>query len=1086
MTSGLFPQLKKNESRSIRDIILRPYTRLIIGIFAVITLVSTIITINSSFRFVKRQELENSKLIINEIHQFLDSTFELNQHNLDLFKTDIIQKLSPGDTRTLFSSQYSRYKKFTLIGMGLENGTYIDVQYLNGSDLYSSERNPESGDVKGWRTDQSGQIISLKSSYAYDHRVRPWYIAAKNNKEKKASWTPIYITINPKSLFLTATQPIYSDLQEFLGVTVSSLSLTEIGNIIRSIHSLENRQIFILERDGNIVASTMHDIPFNESNGSLERLNAIDSQDEILSTVFKPKKLLEKNVELKWIGFKPYFVSVYPINDDRGVDWQMIIANPADVLLWEIGFRMLLILFLASFTIVFGIWIGRKIGFEISKPILEIKNAANQIVRGNLKERVHVHGDNEVSEMANSFNKMGDTIHGLINNLEDLVKERTVELEQEIEERKQVEEALKSEKVLIDDYINSMPGLFYVFDEERFVKWNQQFEIVTGYSKSELSKMYGTDFFDGSEKALIAKRMSEVFIEGVSGAEAKLVTKHGERIPYYFSGMRKEINGKSHLVGLAIDITNRKQAEDALRESEMKHRVLFESSRDAILVLDPEVGYIDCNDAAMEMFGFSSKEEFLNLNPITLSPEYQPDGSRSAEKAEQYIAKVLKDDFSFWEWTHIRADGAEFPATVLATKFEWGNRVFLQGTIRDITERKQATERIESLNDLKEKLLRTGGLEEKLDWVTKEVTTIFNADFCRIWISKQGDLCDRDCFHAGIERGKHACQQKDRCLHLIASSGRYTHLDGGHRRVPFDAYKIGRIASGREADFITNNVISDPRVHEHDWAKEIGLVSFAGYQLLSTTGDPIGVLALFSKQNISSEEHALLKSVANTTALVIQTATAEEELRENKDFLEKMIENIPDMIFLKDAEELRFVKLNKAGEDLLGYQRQDLISKNDYDFFPKEEADFFTRKDRDVLESGKLIDIPEEFIHTKNKGQRILHTKKIPLYNKEGVPSYLLGISEDITKKKQIEEDKEKLILELKEALENIKVLSGLVPICAKCKKIRDDKGYWNNLESFIEKHSDAQFSHGICQDCAEELYKDSEWYQKRKKEGKI
>ena len=289
--------------------------------------------------------------------------------------------------------------------------------------------------------------------------------------------------------------------------------------------------------------------------------------------------------------------------------------------------------------------------------------------------------------------------------LEDLIKERTAELEIEITERKQVEAALKSEKVLIDDYINCMPGLFYVFDEERFVKWNHQFEIVTGYSKNELCQMYGTDFFDGPEKALVAKRMTEVFVEGVSGVEAELITKHGERIPHYFSGIRKEINGKPHLVGLGFDITNSKQAEDALRESEHKHRVLFESSRDAILILDPELGYLDCNQASLEMFGFSSKEEFLKLNPIALSPEFQPDGQLSADKAGQCINLALERGSYFWEWIHKRADGVEFPATVLATKLDLGNQILLQGTIRDITERKRTEAENERLIfDLKEAL----------------------------------------------------------------------------------------------------------------------------------------------------------------------------------------------------------------------------------------------------------------------------------------------------------------------------------------------------------------------------------------------
>src|ERR1051326_2970035 len=122
--------------------------------------------------------------------------------------------------------------------------------------------------------------------------------------------------------------------------------------------------------------------------------------------------------------------------------------------------------------------------------------------------------------------------------------------------------------------------------------------------------------------------------------------------------------------------------------------------------------------------------------------------------------------------------------------------------------------------------------------------------------------------------------------------------------------------------------------------------------------------------------------------------------RDEQLFLKSILDNIPDMIFVKDAKNLRFVRFNKAGEALLGMGLKELIGKNDYDFFPKAEADFFTRKDRMVLKHKKLVDIPEEPIHTKKKGIRYLHTKKIPVLDAKGRPRYLLGISEDITDRK--------------------------------------------------------------------------------------
>jgi PAS domain S-box-containing protein len=110
------------------------------------------------------------------------------------------------------------------------------------------------------------------------------------------------------------------------------------------------------------------------------------------------------------------------------------------------------------------------------------------------------------------------------------------------------------------------------------------------------------------------------------------------------------------------------------------------------------------------------------------------------------------------------------------------------------------------------------------------------------------------------------------------------------------------------------------------------------------------------------------------------------------------------MLFVKDAQDLRFVRWNRAGEELLGFSREDMLGKNDYDFFPTEEADFFTAKDRAVLEGEQMLDIPEEPIQTAHQGLRLLHTRKVPVYGADGKPRYLLGISEDITERKQAEE----------------------------------------------------------------------------------
>ena len=123
----------------------------------------------------------------------------------------------------------------------------------------------------------------------------------------------------------------------------------------------------------------------------------------------------------------------------------------------------------------------------------------------------------------------------------------------------------------------------------------------------------------------------------------------------------------------------------------------------------------------------------------------------------------------------------------------------------------------------------------------------------------------------------------------------------------------------------------------------------------------------------------------------------------------QIVENLPSMVFVKDARDLRFVLWNKAGEEIVGRSREELLGKNDYDFFPREQAEFFTAKDRQVLASGEVLVIEEEPIETPT-GRRWLRTKKVPLCGEDGVPQYLLGISEDITERRQIERMKDDLV----------------------------------------------------------------------------
>lgn len=154
----------------------------------------------------------------------------------------------------------------------------------------------------------------------------------------------------------------------------------------------------------------------------------------------------------------------------------------------------------------------------------------------------------------------------------------------------------------------------------------------------------------------------------------------------------------------------------------------------------------------------------------------------------------------------------------------------------------------------------------------------------------------------------------------------------------------------------------------------------------------------------SAQTRQLQAQLAEKAHLLEQAQQRTVELEERVLFLESIIQHLPTPIFVKEATELRFADWNRASEELFGLRREAVLDKNDYDFFPKHEADFFTAKDRAVLAAGQMLDILEEPVHTANQGVRFLHTRKIPIFRADGQPKYLLGISEDITDRKRIEE----------------------------------------------------------------------------------
>ncbi|MCP3932822.1 MAG: PAS domain S-box protein, partial [Bacteroidetes bacterium] len=210
-------------------------------------------------------------------------------------------------------------------------------------------------------------------------------------------------------------------------------------------------------------------------------------------------------------------------------------------------------------------------------------------------------------------------------------------------DRLQIEKRIKDDMLLSDKYIRSLPGLFYAFDDQQFIKWNSEWETVTGFSSEELATKYGTDFFEGENQKLIKEAMLTVFQVGSAEVEAELMTKSGKTIPYYFTGVREEIDGINHLIGFGIDITARKQAEKEKEKLENKLRQA--QKMEAIGTLAGGIAH-DFNNILGAIIGYSemAKEDSPPESTVAKDLDKVLEGSNRAKDLVQQILAFSRQE----------------------------------------------------------------------------------------------------------------------------------------------------------------------------------------------------------------------------------------------------------------------------------------------------------------------------------------------------------------------------------------------------------------------------------------------------------
>ncbi|WDP90583.1 MAG: PAS domain S-box protein [Desulfobacter sp.] len=213
---------------------------------------------------------------------------------------------------------------------------------------------------------------------------------------------------------------------------------------------------------------------------------------------------------------------------------------------------------------------------------------------------------------------------------------------------------------------------------------------------------------------------------------------------------------------------------------------------------------------------------------------------------------------------------------------------------------------------------------------------------------------------------------------------------------------------------------------------------------------------------------------------VTQRREMEAALKKSEERFREMADLLPGAVVETD-EAVNITYMNRMGMKMFGYDQVDIaLGMNGLDRVCPEQRDRAARRLQERIQRQSVS--PTEYrMLSKDLKEFWVYLNASPIIKDGQVKGFRIVLT-DINEQKKMESEREDLIGELQDALAEIKTLRGIVPICSKCKKIRDDKGYWNILENFIQEHSEASFSHSLCPQCSDELYGNESWYQKMKK----
>jgi len=555
---------------------------------------------------------------------------------------------------------------------------------------------------------------------------------------------------------------------------------------------------------------------------------------------------------------------------------------------------------------------------------------------------------------------------------ETLYYDGTVE---DITDRKRIEIALQESEERYRSIIHASPDNITIADMDgRIVMVSPLAVSMFGFESEEQARGLSiTDFIIPEDRKRALSNIS-LRLHGVGATSTEYRGLRRDGIAFDIEVNSDFILGADgapkQIVLIVRDITKRKQAEIALRESNKKFRTLFESSRDALMTLTPPLWlFTSCNQSTVNMFNAKSVEEVISLGPAAVSPECQPDGRLSSEKAMEMIEKAMYVGSHYFEWVHKRINGEDFPATVLLTRMELEGKQFLHATVRDITGRKRAEEALRESEVRSRKLAAI--VESSDDAIISKtldgIVTSWNRGAEQIYGYTESEMIGKPI--STLLPPGHS-DETEAILEQIKSGSRLVHYESVRRR-----------KDGQRID-------------------------------MSLTISPI--------KNLEGEVIA-----ASTIGRdITERKRAERLLRQSEEKFKTAFLTSPDSININRLEDGMFVSINNGFTRITGYTAEDAVGKTSIELDIWEDIEARNTLVAALMTRGSMENLETRF--RKKSGGTLVGLMSASLIEIEGVP-HILSITRDISEMKAAEEkrmDLERRLLQAQK-LESIGTLAG-------------------------------------------------------------